>query len=316
MIFVPVHRLLMNDDVKVWVDGVEEDASPDGAVLELFMRSGQKIPHVCYHPSLGALQTCDTCMVEIDGHLTRACAAKVRAGMKIVANSPHAESARKEAMQRLIANHELYCTLCDNNNGDCDVHNAADELRLTEQKYPFKRKGYAVDQSNPFYRYDPDQCILCGRCVEACQNVQVTETLSIDWTMEQPKVLWDGGKQINDSSCVSCGHCVTVCPCNALLEKSMESRAGNFTGAPLSVKRKAIDLVKFSEEFVGLRPLFATSKIEAAMREQTIKRTKTVCTYCGVGCAFEGPVANRWIQRRRRYDARYRKGEPGLNRRF
>src|SRR6185503_10537750 len=107
---------------------------------------------------------------------------------------------RKEAMQRLIANHELYCTICDYNNGDCEVHNAADMLGIAEQKYPFTRKGYPVDQSNPFYRYDPDQCVLCGRCVEACQNVQVTETLSIDWSMEKPRVLWDGGKAINDSS--------------------------------------------------------------------------------------------------------------------
>lgn len=127
------------------------------------------------------------------------------------------------------------------------------------------------------------------------QNVQVTETLSIDWTMERPRVLWDGGRAINDSSCVSCGHCVTVCPCNALLEKTMESRAGTFTGAPYSVKRKSIDLVKFGEKFTGLRPLFVTSKIEAAAREETLKRTKTVCTYCGVGCAFEVWTAGRDI---------------------
>jgi formate dehydrogenase major subunit len=57
-----------------------------------------------------------------------------------------------------------------------------------------------MDTSSPFYSYDPDQCILCGRCVEACQNVEVNETLSIDWTMEQPRVLWDGDKAINDSS--------------------------------------------------------------------------------------------------------------------
>jgi formate dehydrogenase major subunit len=66
--------------------------------------------------------------------------------------------------------------------------------------------------SNPFYRYDPSQCILCGQCVQACQNVQVNETLSIGWELDHPRVLWDGGTQIAGSSCVSCGHCVTVCP--------------------------------------------------------------------------------------------------------
>ena len=86
-----------------------------------------------------------------------------------------------------------------------------------------------MDLSNPFYRYDPDQCILCGRCVEACQNLQVNETLTISWEDPHPRVLWDGGAPIGESSCVSCGHCVTVCPCNALMEKSMLGEAGYFT---------------------------------------------------------------------------------------
>ena len=68
--------------------------------------------------------------------------------------------------------------------------------------------------------------------MEACQNVQVNETLSIRWEDEQPRVLWDGGKAIGESSCVSCGHCVSVCPCNALMEKSMIGHAGYFTALP------------------------------------------------------------------------------------
>src|SRR5439155_74534 len=85
------------------------------------------------------------------------------------------------------------------------------------------------DHTNPFYRYDPSQCILCGRCVEACQNVQVNETLSIRWEDPHPRVLWDGGAKIGESSCVSCGHCVTVCPCNALMETTMLGHAGFLT---------------------------------------------------------------------------------------
>ena len=285
----------MPDLLNVRVDGADAIAHAGETVLALLGRVGPAIPHVCYNVALGPLQTCDTCMVELDGRLARACATPVHAGMSITAASPGLEEARREAMQRLLANHELYCTICDRNNGDCEVHNAADQLGLARQKYPFARKGYAVDATNPFYRYDPDQCILCGRCVEACQNVQVTETLSIDWTLERPRVLWDGGKPINDSSCVSCGHCVTVCPCNALMEKSMDGHAGHFTAAPQAAKRKAIDLVKYSEQFTGLRPLFATSKMEALMREETVKRTKTVCTYCGVGCAFEVWTVGRHI---------------------
>ena len=163
-----------------------------------------------------------------------------------------ARTAQRDAYDRIVANHDLYCTVCDNNNGNCTVHNTLGLLGIDHQTRPFQPKGYAKDESNPFYRYDPDQCILCGRCVEACQNVQVNETLTIGWEMEQPRVLWDGGKPIGESSCVSCGHCVTVCPCNALIENSMIGEAGLFTGIPLPVWDAAIDVVKGVEASAGL----------------------------------------------------------------
>ena len=119
--------------------------------------------------------------------------------------------------------------MCDNNNGNCTVHNTTKLLGIEHQQIPFKPKPYEVDKTNPFYRYDPSQCILCGRCVEACQNLQVNETLSIRWEDPHPRVLWDDGSTIGESSCVSCGHCVTVCPCNALMEKSMLGHAGFLT---------------------------------------------------------------------------------------
>lgn len=93
--------------------------------------------------------------------------------------------------------------MCEQNLGDCTLHNAVAAMDMSIQRYPFVRKPYAKDTSNPFYTYDPDQCILCGRCVKACQNVEVNETLSIDYTSEHPRVLWDGGRPIDHSSCVS-----------------------------------------------------------------------------------------------------------------
>ena len=181
----------------------------------------------------------------------------------------------------------LYCTVCDNNNGNCTVHNTANMLKVEHQTYPFRPKPYEKDMSNPFYRYDPDQCILCGRCVEACQNVQVNETLSIRWEDEHPRVLWDGGETIGGSSCVSCGHCITVCPCNALMEKSMLGHAGYFTKLPNDTLRGMIDIVKAVEPEIGYGPILQLSETEAAMREARVKKTKTVCTYCGVGCSFD-----------------------------
>ncbi len=249
--------------------------------------SGHQLPQVCYHPQLGPIQTCDTCMVEADGKLVRACSTLAADGMRVETGSPRARAAQTEAFDRILGNHMLYCTVCDNNNGNCTVHNTARSLGIEHQKIPFQSKPYQEDKSNPFYRYDPQQCILCGRCVEACQNLQVNETLSIRWEDPHPRVLWDGGVPIGESSCVSCGHCVTVCPCNALMEKSMLGEAGYFTALPQPTLKGMIDIVKDVEPEVGYGGIMKVSEMEALMRESRIQRTKTVCTYCGVGCSFD-----------------------------
>ena len=203
--------------------------------------------------------------------------------------------AQREAFDRILQNHELYCTVCDNNNQNCVVHNTTGALDVKHQARPYAPKPYEKDMSNPFYRYDPDQCILCGRCVEACQNVQVNETLTIDWKSEHPRVLWDGGEKIEGSSCVSCGHCVTVCPCNALMEKSMLGKAGYLTNIPDKVLDDMIVIVKEVEPSTGYGPILALSEMEAEMRHARVKQTKTVCTYCGVGCSFDVWTRDRHI---------------------
>ena len=234
-------------------------------------------------------------MVEADGRLVRACATRVADGMRISTKSAKATAAQVEAFDHILSNHVLYCTVCDNNNGNCTVHNTTKLLAIEHQGIPFRSKPYKVDNTNPFYRYDPDQCILCGRCVEVCQNVEVNETLSINWEDPNPRVLWDGGSFIGDSSCVSCGHCVTVCPCNALMEKSMLGHAGFLTGIPKRTLNGMIDVVKGIEPETGYGSILRVSEMEAAMRESRIRRTKTVCTYCGVGCSFDVWTKDRHI---------------------
>lgn len=276
-------------------DGKPLNGEADTPLIDFLASHDIDLPHVCYHRALGSPQTCDVCWVQVDGELVRGCTLKAHDGLEITSQIAEAKAAREEGMDRLVAKHELYCTLCEHNTGDCTLHNTYAQMDIPIQRYEFKRKPYEKDHSNPFYTYDPDQCILCGRCVEACQNVEVNETLSIDFNMEHPRVLWDGGKPIDDSSCVSCGHCVTVCPCNALLEKTMQPDAGPFTALPQDVKRPMIDMVKKLEETIGARPITGVSMLDMHWRQPEIKRTKTVCTYCGVGCSFEMWTRDRHI---------------------
>ena len=281
--------------IKLILDAQEVETKADELLIDLLLRKEFKIPCVCYHHQLGPIQTCDTCIVEVNGQLGRACATKVSSGMQVQTKSARADAAQREAFDRLLKDHMLYCTVCDNNNGNCRMHNTTKMLAVDHQKIPFTPKPYEVDATNPFYRYDPDQCLLCGCCVEACQNVEVNETLSINWEDPHPRVLWDGGKPIGESSCVSCGHCVTVCPCNALMEKSMLGEAGYMSGLPKPALNGMIDIIKGIEPDMGYRSILKVSEAESAMRESRTRKTKTVCTYCGVGCSFDVWTRDRHI---------------------
>ncbi len=287
-------------DTQITINGVQAQAHAGERLIDALMRkseqtSAKMIPHVCYLGQMGPIDTCDTCMVEVGGELVRSCSTTVTPGMAVRTEGGRVDVAQREAFDRLLQNHMLYCTVCDNNNQNCTVHNATADLDVKHQARPFLEKPYQKDMSNPFYRYDPDQCILCGRCVESCQNVQVNETLSIDWESDHPRVLWDGGQEIAGSSCVSCGHCVTVCPCNALMEKSMLGHAGYLTNLPAKVLDDMIEVVKGVEPNTGYGPILALSEVEAEMRNERVKRTKTVCTYCGVGCSFDVWTRDRHI---------------------
>ncbi|MFE3573190.1 formate dehydrogenase subunit alpha [Lysinibacillus sp. NPDC059133] len=272
---------------KININGQPYDVAEGATILDTINQNGIAHPQICHVPSVDPIKTCDTCIVEVNGQLVRSCSTKAIDGMDIQLTSDKAKAAQTEAMDRLLENHLLYCTVCDNNNGNCTLHNTAELMEIEHQKYPYQPKvePHEVDMSHPFYRYDPNQCIACGQCVEVCQNLQVNETLSLDWEAERPKIVWDEGVAINDSSCVGCGQCVTVCPCNALMEKSMLGEAGFMTGLKQETLDPMINLIKEVEP--GYSGIFAVSEVEAAMRSKRTKKTKTVCTFCGVGCSFE-----------------------------
>ncbi|MEM4086009.1 MAG: formate dehydrogenase subunit alpha [Saccharolobus sp.] len=263
------------------VDGKIIEANKGETILEVLKRNGIYIPHICYNEGLSPIESCDTCLVEVNGHLVRACSTKVEDGMKISVNK--AKETRKIAIDRLTRYHKLYCSVCENNNGDCQLHEAVIRLGINSQKYV--EKPYPIDDSGEFYIYDPSQCILCGRCVEACQDFAVNEVIWINWDLNPPRVVWDNGNPIGNSSCVNCGTCVTVCPVNALMEKSMLGNAGFFTWIRKDLKKKIIDSIGKVEDNFSL--LMTFSELEAKARETQIKKTKTVCIYCGVGCSFE-----------------------------
>ena len=174
--------------IRVKIDGTEYEESK---ILDILNQNGIEIPQICHVPEVDPIQTCDTCIVEVNGKLQRSCSTAAENGMSISLTSGRVKEAQTEAMDRLLENHLLYCTVCDNNS-NCTLHNTAEMMGIEHQKYPYTPKDdskCAVDMSHPFYRYDPNQCIACGQCVEVCQNLQVNETLSIDWERDRPRHL-------------------------------------------------------------------------------------------------------------------------------
>src|SRR5882757_6081601 len=123
--------------LQIVIDNANYDAEAGEHLIDVINRTGREIPQVCYHPQLGPIQTCDTCLVEVNGELVRACGAAVSPGMLVSTVAPAARAARSEAFDRILSNHFLYCTVCDNNNGNCIVHNTTKTLGVDDQTLPF-----------------------------------------------------------------------------------------------------------------------------------------------------------------------------------
>jgi formate dehydrogenase major subunit len=126
--------------VNIAIDCVIREAQPNDLLIDLINRSDVSVPYVCYHPLLGPVQTCDTCVVEVNGRLIRACATAVADGIEISTQSAKAVAAQVGAFARILSNHMLYRTVCDSNNGKCTVHNTTKLLAIEHQRIPCRSK--------------------------------------------------------------------------------------------------------------------------------------------------------------------------------
>ncbi len=192
--------------------------------------------------------------------LARACATPVTTNMIVATEGYEVDVAQREAFDRILQNHMLYCTVCDNNNQNCTVHEATKQLDVKHQARPYLRSRTRRIMSNPFYRYDPDQCILCGRCVEACQNVQVNETLTIDWESAHPRVLWDGGDEDRGLKLRSLRALRDGLPMQCADGEEHDRACGLPDQPPAPVLDDMIEVVKAIEPPIGYGPILALER--------------------------------------------------------
>jgi formate dehydrogenase major subunit len=199
---------------------------PDGtSIMRAAKEAGIKVPKLCATDTLNSFGSCRLCLVEIEGRkgTPASCTTPVAAGMKVHTVSDDLRRIRRGVMELYISDHPLDCLTCSAN-GNCELQTAAGEVGLRDVRYGYAGENHLsapVDATNPYFNFDPSKCIVCSRCVRACEEVQGTFALTIQGRGFESKVAAGMDEPFLASECVSCGACVQACPTATLMEKSV-----------------------------------------------------------------------------------------------
>ena len=210
--------------VTVHVDGTSVVVPAGTSVMRAAAEAGMSVPKLCATDSLKPFGSCRLCLVEIDGKrgTPASCTTPVEPGMVVRTQTPKLERLRRNVMELYISDHPLDCLTCPAN-GDCELQDMAGVVGLREVRYGYEGENHLdapTDATNPYFSFDESKCIVCSRCVRACDEIQGTLALTIVGRGFDSKVS-PGGTTFMDSECVSCGACVQACPTATLEEKSV-----------------------------------------------------------------------------------------------
>ncbi len=207
--------------ISIDVNGKTVEARKEEMLLSALKRAGFEIPTLCYLEGLTPTGACRMCVVEVEGvpGLVPSCAYPVFNGMKVQTHSKRVMVARKTIVELLLADHPDDCLYCVRNN-NCELQTLAATLGVREKVYQGKKNKYKIDASSPSIVRDPSKCILCGRCVRVCEEVQNVSAIDFTGRGSSTVVSTAFDQGLNVSSCINCGQCIMVCPTGALREQS------------------------------------------------------------------------------------------------
>ena len=259
------------------INGNEVEFTPGETILQVAERNNIPIPTLCHLKNTTPTGQCRICVVEVEGarSLVASCAAPAGKGMVVHTESPKVIEARKLVLQLMLSsgNHNCAVRVSDDDDwsrfqlsvnqydktedlcpvwGDCKLQHLAYQYQVSAERFPRSEVPYPVEDVNPFIIRDFSRCIKCGRCVQACNDVQVNNAISFGFRGTDTKIIAAEDKPLKNSDCVFCGECVQVCPVGALVEKDAR---------------------------YDVRP-WETRKV------------RTTCSYCGVGCQLNLHVRN------------------------
>ncbi len=233
--------------MKVEINNETYEAKKDQTILELAKENNIHIPHLCHDPDLSVSGSCRMCIVKLKDRdeIVTACSTPVQDGMKVSTNDEEVEEMRKNVLNLILADHKINCIRCEAD-GDCQIQNLAYEYDMEESSFSLDKEEREGINDNPFIELDPEKCVLCGKCVKACDEIQSSSAISFLNRGFETKVGAPMDEDLDHDycECVFCGLCVEKCPTNALSYKPS--------------KRKG--------------------------RDYQLNETRTTCPYCGVGC--------------------------------
>lgn len=211
--------------VRLSIDGRQISVPAGTSVLRAAALMGTRIPKLCASDNLEAFGSCRLCAVQIEGQrgYPAACTTPVSEGMQVMTQNARLARLRRNVMELYISDHPLDCLTCPAN-GDCELQDMAGVVGLREVRYGFGGENHLdskTDDSNPYFSFDPSKCIVCSRCVRACDEVQGTFALTVEGRGFDSVISAGQSEAFMDSECVSCGACVQACPTSTLMEKSV-----------------------------------------------------------------------------------------------
>jgi len=233
--------------VNLTIDDINVEVQAGTTVFWAAKKAGIEIPHLCYSEGLNPTSACRLCVVEVQGarNLSASCSLPVSNNMVVETATPRVLAARRMVLEFLLSDHPADCMTCEKS-GTCALEKYAYEFGIRKTRFEGEKHAYPVRDSNPFFERDYNKCILCGRCVTVCHEVQYCGAVDLTKRGFGTKVAAFSDKSMKETPCVFCGNCVSVCPTGALTVK-----AGRFQG-----------------------------------RDWEMKKVPTTCSYCGVGCTI------------------------------
>ena len=213
------------DAVSLTIDGRVVSVPEGTSVMRAAFEAGIKVPKLCATDSLESFGSCRVCLVHIEGRrgYPSSCTTPVEAGMTVTTQSDQLAKIRRGVMELYISDHPLDCLTCPTN-GDCELQSTAGEVGLRDVRYGFAGENHTQlekDESSPYFTFDSSKCIVCSRCVRACEETQGTFALTISGRGFDSRVSVGPEANFVESDCVSCGACVAACPTATLTENSI-----------------------------------------------------------------------------------------------